>query len=86
MSEKQGDMGQPSSLISQCDLVGEGDIFKASNLIIDELLPSSDPVVAMMSSNDNAMEGRCRPAQLVSCPGRLIGCAWWEQGRARNSW
>ena len=43
-------MRQPS-FISQDDLVGEGDMFKAPKPIIEERLLSDDPVVAMMSGS-----------------------------------
>jgi len=53
-----GDMGQPS-LISEYDLGGEGDLFKAPEPIIDEppLLGGLDPVAAAISMmSDNAMD------------------------------
>ncbi|XP_047094506.1 uncharacterized protein LOC124706883 [Lolium rigidum] len=53
-----GDMGQPS-LISEYDLGGEGDLFKAPEPIIDEppLLGLDDPVAAAISMmSNNAMD------------------------------
>uniref|UniRef100_A0ACD5TCT2 Uncharacterized protein n=1 Tax=Avena sativa TaxID=4498 RepID=A0ACD5TCT2_AVESA len=64
-----GDMGQPS-LISEYDLGGEGDLFKAPEPIIDEppLLGLDDPVAAaisMMSGGSNdAMDGTIKVSSM----------------------
>uniref|UniRef100_A0ACD5T6F5 Uncharacterized protein n=1 Tax=Avena sativa TaxID=4498 RepID=A0ACD5T6F5_AVESA len=61
-----GDMGQPS-LISEYDLGGEGDLFKAPEPIIDEppLLGLDDPVAAAISMmSDNAMDGTIKVSSM----------------------
>uniref|UniRef100_A0A0E0DVA5 CCT domain-containing protein n=1 Tax=Oryza meridionalis TaxID=40149 RepID=A0A0E0DVA5_9ORYZ len=53
-----GNMAQPS-LLSQYDLGGEGDLFKAPEPIIEEPVLSLDPVAAaisMMSGSENVMD------------------------------
>ncbi|KAM0853451.1 hypothetical protein ACQ4PT_051062 [Festuca glaucescens] len=61
-----GDMGQPS-LISEYDLGGEGDLFKAPEPIIDEppLLGLDDPVAAAISMmSNNAMDDTIKASSM----------------------
>ncbi|WVZ99833.1 hypothetical protein U9M48_045074 [Paspalum notatum var. saurae] len=59
-----GSMVQPS-MVSEYDLGGEGDLFKAPEVIIEEPLLSLDPVAAaisMMSGNETAMDQTIKDA------------------------
>ncbi|KAL6841489.1 hypothetical protein ACP4OV_028632 [Aristida adscensionis] len=61
-----GNMVQPS-LVSEYDLGGEGDLFKAPEPIIEEPLLSLDPVAAaisMMSGSENAMDESIKAADI----------------------
>ncbi|XP_062180690.1 uncharacterized protein LOC133885073 [Phragmites australis] len=61
-----GNMVQPS-LVSEYDLGGEGDLFKAPEPIIEEPLLSLDPVAAaisMMSGSESAMDETIKAADI----------------------
>ncbi|PAN17721.1 hypothetical protein PAHAL_3G151700 [Panicum hallii] len=61
-----GNMVQPS-LVSEYDLGGEGDLFKAPEVIIEEPLLSIDPVAAaisMMSGSESAMDQTIKDADI----------------------
>ncbi|OEL29994.1 hypothetical protein BAE44_0008986 [Dichanthelium oligosanthes] len=61
-----GNMVQPS-LVSGYDLGGEGDLFKAPEVIIEEPLLSLDPVAAaisMMSGSESAMDQTIKDADI----------------------
>ncbi|CAL4909895.1 unnamed protein product [Urochloa decumbens] len=61
-----GSMVQPS-LVSEYDLGGEGDLFKAPEVIIEEPLLSLDPVAAaisMMSGSESAMDQTIKDADI----------------------
>ncbi|KAL6620825.1 hypothetical protein ACP70R_035964 [Stipagrostis hirtigluma subsp. patula] len=61
-----GNMVQPS-LVSEYDLGGEGDLFKAPEPIIEEPLLNLDPVataISMMSGSENAMDETIKAADI----------------------
>ncbi|KAK3137806.1 hypothetical protein QOZ80_5AG0360740 [Eleusine coracana subsp. coracana] len=65
-----GNMVQPS-LVSEYDLGGEGDLFKAPEPIIDEPLLSLDPVAAaisMMSGSETAMDQTIKAGTIQNDP------------------
>jgi len=65
-----GSLVQPS-MVSEYDLGGEGDLFKAPEAIIEEPLLSLDPVAAafsMMTGNESAMDQTIKDAGIGTIP------------------